>query len=58
MKSVGVVDAHADTVFDIILNSDWRQRYELVANISFKFGFNGFGLGVLTLISMCAGGIH
>ncbi|XP_038890262.1 protein ENHANCED DISEASE RESISTANCE 2 isoform X2 [Benincasa hispida] len=28
VKSVGVVDAHADTVFDIILNFDSSQRYE------------------------------
>ncbi|KAG7030348.1 Protein ENHANCED DISEASE RESISTANCE 2 [Cucurbita argyrosperma subsp. argyrosperma] len=44
VKSVGVVDAHADTVFDIILNNDWSQRYEwdtLISDLELVESYDG-----------------
>ncbi|XP_022142944.1 protein ENHANCED DISEASE RESISTANCE 2 isoform X2 [Momordica charantia] len=44
VKSVGVVDAHADTVFDIILNFDRSKRYEwdtLISDLELVESYDG-----------------
>ncbi|XP_022938154.1 protein ENHANCED DISEASE RESISTANCE 2-like isoform X1 [Cucurbita moschata] len=63
VKSVGVVDAHADTVFDIILNSDWRQRYEwdtLISDMELVEAYHGhydilYGMNYPTHLSQSQG---